>query len=68
MEDSEGSKELALELLVSLRFDVLIVQPDLLARSVATALYSLVMGSFLQLLYVEKVLTANFYQLTQLFC
>ncbi len=68
MEDSEGSKELALKLLVPLRFDVLVVQPDLLARSVATALYSLVMGSFLQLLCVEKVLTANFYQLSQLFC
>ncbi len=68
MEDSEGSKKLALDLLVPLRFDVLAVQPDLLARSVAAALYSLVVGSFLQLLYVEKVLTANFYQLSQLFC
>ncbi len=64
MEDSEGSKKLALELLVPLRFDVPAVQPDLLARSVASALNSLVRGSFLQLLYVEKVLTANFYQLS----
>ncbi len=47
MEDSEGSKKLALELLVSLRFDVSAVQPDLLARSIASALDSLVMGSFL---------------------
>ncbi len=68
MEDSEGSKNLAFELLVSLRFDVFAIQPDLLARSIDTALYSLVIGSFLQLLYVEKVLTANFHQLSQLFC
>ncbi len=68
MEDLEGSKKLTLKLLVLLRFDVLAVQLDLLARSVAAALYSLVMGSFLQLLCVEKVLTTNFHQLSQLFC
>ncbi len=68
MEDSEGSKKLALELLVPLRFDVSAVQPDFLVRSIAAALNSLVMGSFLQLLCVEKVLTANFHQLSQLFC
>ncbi len=68
MEDSEGSKKLVLELLVPLRFDVLAVQPDLLARSVTAALYSLVMSSFLQLLCVEKVLKANFHPLFQLFC
>ncbi len=68
MEDSEGSKKLTLELLVSLHFDVLAIQPDLLARSIAAAFNSLVMGSFLQLLCVEKVLTANFHQLFQLFC
>ncbi len=68
MEDSEGSKELALEFFVPLCFDVFAIQPDLFARSIATALYSLIMGSFLQLLCVEKVLTANFHQLSQLFC
>ncbi len=68
MEDSERSKELALKLFVLIHFDVPAVQPDILARSVATALYSLLMGSFLQLLYMEKVLTANFHQLSQLFC
>ncbi len=68
MEDLEGSKKLTLELLVPLHFDVLAVQPDLLARSIAAALNSLVIGSFLQLLCVEKVLTANFHQLSQLFC
>ncbi len=68
MEDSKGSKKLALKLLVPLRFDVPAVQPDLLAQSVASALNSLVMGFFLQLLCVENVLTANFYQLSQLFC
>ncbi len=53
MEDSERSKKLALELLVPLRLDVFAIQPDLLARSIATALYSLIMGSFLQLLCME---------------
>ncbi len=67
MEDSERSKKSAFELLVPLRLDVLAVQPDLLARRVATALHSFVMDSLLQLLCVEKVLTANFHQLSQLF-
>ncbi len=67
IEDSEESKKLALELFVLLRFDVSAVQLDLLARSIAAALNSLVIGSFLQLLYVEKVLTANFHQFSQLF-
>ncbi len=68
MEDLEGSKKFAFELLVPLRFDVFAIQPDLFTRSVASALYSLIMGFFLQLLCVKKVLTANFYQLSQLFC
>ncbi len=68
MEDLEGSKKLALELSVPLRFDVSAIQPDFLARSVASALNSLVMGSFLQLLCVEEVLAVNFHQLSQLFC
>ncbi len=38
MDDLEGSKELALKLLVPLRFDVFAIQPDLLALSIATAL------------------------------
>ncbi len=67
MKDSEGSKELALELFVPFCLGVFAIQPDLLARSVATVLYSLVMGFLLQLLCVEKVLTANFHQLSQLF-
>ncbi len=68
MEDSEGSKKLVLELLVPFCFDVLTVQLDLLARSIAAALNSLIMDSFLQLLCMEKVLSANFHQLSQLFC
>ncbi len=68
MEDLEGSKKLTLKLFVHLRFDVLAIQLDFLARSIAVALNSLVMGSFLQLLCVEEVLAANFHQLSQLFC
>ncbi len=68
MEDLEGSKKLALELLVPLCLDVFAIQLDLLARSIATTLYSLLMGFLLQLLCMEKVLTANFHQLSQLFC
>ncbi len=68
IEDSEGSKKFALKFLVPLRLDVFAIQPDLLAGNVARALYSLVIGSFLQLLCMEKVLTANFHQLFQLFC
>ncbi len=47
MEDLEGSKKFAFELLVPLCLDVFVIQPDLLARSIATALYSLVIGFFL---------------------
>ncbi len=67
MEDSEGSKELALKLLIPFCPNVFAIQPDFLAQSVAMALYSFVMGFLLQLLYVEKVLTANFHQFFQLF-
>ncbi len=64
MEDLEESKKLAFKLLIPICFDVFAIQPDFLARSVATALYSLVIGFLLQLLYVEKILTANFHQLS----
>ncbi len=67
MEDSEGSKKLALELFVLFRLDVFAIQPDLLTWSIASTLCSLVMVFFLQFLCMEKVLTANFYQLSQLF-
>ncbi len=67
MKDSEGSKKFALELLVPLYFDVFAIQPNLLARSITTALYSLILGFLMQLLCMEKVLTANFHQLSQLF-
>ncbi len=53
MEDLEESKELALELFIPLRFDIFVIQPDILAWSIATAFYSLVIGSLLQLLCIE---------------
>ncbi len=53
MEDSEGSKELTLKLFIPLRFDVFAIYLDLIAQSIATAFYSFVMGSFLQLLCME---------------
>ncbi len=67
MEDLEESKKVALKFLIPLRLNVFAIQPDLLTQSVVTALYFLVMGSFLQFLCVEKVLTANFHQLSQFF-
>ncbi len=53
MENLEGSKKLVLELFVPFRFNVFAIQPDFLAQSIATALYSLVMGSPLQLRYIS---------------
>ncbi len=53
MEDLKRSKKPVLELLIPLRFDVFTIQPDLLAQSIVTTLNSFVMGSFLQLLYIE---------------
>ncbi len=53
MENSEGSKKFGLKLFVPLHFDVFAIQLDLLARSIATALYSFVIGSFLQFLCMK---------------
>ncbi len=53
MEDSEEFKVLALEIFVPLHFDIFAIQLDLLAQSIATAFYFLVMGAFLQLLCIE---------------
>ena len=53
MEDSEGSKKLVLKLFVPLHFDVFAIQSDLLARSIASALDSFIVGSLLQLLCME---------------
>ena len=55
------------KLFVCFCFDVFAIQLDLLTRSIATALYSFVIGSFLQFLCIKYVLAANFYQLSQLF-
>ncbi len=61
MKDLERSKKLALKLFVPFCFDVFAIQPDFLAWSIATAFYFLIMGFLLQFLYIEKILTANFY-------
>ena len=53
MEDLERSKKFAFELFVLFCFDVFAIQPDFFAWSIATVLYSFVMGSFLQFLYME---------------
>ena len=49
MEDIKGAEKLILKLSVSLRFDsdVFIIQLDFLARSIATALYTFIVGSLL---------------------
>ena len=53
MADLKGSKKLILELSVPLYFNVFAIQPDLLARSIASALDSFIMGSFMQFLYMR---------------
>ncbi len=47
MENLEESKKLTLKLLIPLCFDVFVIQLNLLAQSIATALYSFVIGSLL---------------------
>ncbi len=47
MEDSEGFKKFVFELYVLLCFDVFAILLDLFAWSIATALYSFVIGSLL---------------------
>ena len=46
MEDSERSKKLAFELFVPFCVDAFAIQPNFLAWSIATALYSFVMDFF----------------------
>ncbi len=53
MEDLEKSKNLVFKLLVLLRFNVFAIQPDFLVQSIATALYSFIVGSLLQFLCIE---------------
>ena len=53
MEDLEKFKKLALKLFVLLYFGVFVIQPDFLAQSIVTALYSLVISFFLQFLCME---------------
>ena len=53
MEDLEGSKKLIFEFFVPLCFDIFAIQPDFLVQSVATAFYSFVISSLLQLLYIK---------------
>ncbi len=67
MKDLERSKKLTLKLLIPLCLDIFTIYLDLLTRSIAAALYSFVMGTLLQFLCMEKVLTANIYQLSQFF-
>lgn len=59
-------QKLFLNLLNSLRFDLLAIQPDFLTRGIDTTLYSLIVGVFLQLLYMEQILVANLHQFSQL--
>lgn len=51
---------------VLLCFDIFAVQPDFFARSIAMALYTLIIDFFLQYLCMEQVLAANLYQFLQL--
>ncbi len=47
------TKELVFKLLVLFRLDIFTIQPDLVNQSVATDLYSLIVGSFLQFLCMK---------------
>ena len=51
MEDLEGSEKLIFKLFVLLCFDVFTIQPDFLARGIAMALYSFVIGFFAALVH-----------------
>ena len=46
IEDLEGSKKYLFKLFVPLCFDVFAIQLDFLVKSIATALYSIVIGFF----------------------
>ncbi len=53
MENLEKSKKHILELLILLYFDVFAIWFDFLTRNIAMALYSYIIGSFLQSLCME---------------
>ena len=56
---SERPERLGFQLPISLGLDILAVQPNLLARRVASRLYALVVSTLLQILSVDEVFSAN---------
>ena len=67
MEHLERPKELYLQLAVPLGFDKFTIQPNLLARSVALRLDSLIVGSFLQFLGIVEIFATYNDQLSEFF-
>ncbi len=53
MKDLEKAKKLVLKFSILFYFDIFTIQPDFLTRNIATALYFLIVGYFLQLLCIE---------------
>ena len=65
MEDSERPKEFCLQLPVAFGLDIFTVQPNFLAGSVALRFDSLIVSSFLKLLGMVEIFSANNHQLSK---
>ena len=67
MEHLEWPKELCFQLLVMLDLDILAVQPNFLARGVASRFDFLIVSLFLKFLGIVEIFSANNHQLSE-FC
>ncbi len=68
MQYPERSKEFSLEFPIPFGFDVFAIQPNFVARGIASRLRMLVMISLLKLLCMLEVLSADSHQLSELGC
>ncbi len=66
MQYPKSSKEFSLEFPIPLGFDVFAIQPNFVARGIASRLRMLVVISFLKLLCILEVLSVDNHQLSEL--
>ncbi len=68
MQYPKKSKVFSLEFPILLGFDIFTIQPNFVARGIASRLYMLVVISLLKLLYILEVLSVDSHQLSELGC
>ena len=67
MQYSKRSEELGLKFPIPFGLDVFVIESNFVTRGVAVGLYSLVVGLFLKLLSIVKVLSIHNHQFLELY-